>query len=150
MTVVNTSSTRLRFRRSGAIWLAAILTFVFVLPFAGGVFVELHDLARVLLAPVAVVVAVIPLLVAVWSLRSGVDVTADTLTVKALLSSRRIEWHRVVGFDTDGRTVFALLDGDSRIALPSVRTVDLPQLIAASGQELVTDDEPEPAAEPVD
>ncbi|MGH8880130.1 MAG: PH domain-containing protein [Stackebrandtia sp.] len=142
MTVVNASSTRLRFRRSGATWLAAILTFVFVLPVTGGVFVELSGLTRALWAPVVIIAQALPVMFAVWSLRSGVDVSETGLTIKALIGSRRLTWSQVRGFDSDGRTVFGVLDTDARLALPSVRRVDLPQLIAASGQELRADETP--------
>lgn len=144
MTVVNASAHRMRFRRSGAVWLAAILMLVFVMPFAGSVFVELHGWKRDILVPLAVVAIAIPLLIAVWSLRSGVDVDADGLRVKALLGAREYSWGQVDGFDADGRTVFLLLDSGARIALPSVRPVDLPRLIEASGSELrEADDAPD-------
>jgi hypothetical protein len=139
MTVVKATPTRLRFRHSGALWLAAVLTLAFAIPFASGVFVELRDEAKAMLAPVAVLTVLVPLLIAVWSLRSGVDVTAEGLTVKALLSNRRLKWAQVRGFATAGRTVYALLDGDTRLTLPSVRPQDLPQLIEAGGEELLPD-----------
>src|SRR5699024_1081107 len=84
MAVVKKKPTRLQFRRSGAVWLAAILVTVIVMPFAGAVFLELEGLAKAALAPVAIAALVIPLLIAVWSLRSGVDVTSESITVRAL------------------------------------------------------------------
>lgn len=137
MTVVNATATRLRFRRSGATWLAALLVLVFVVPFASGVFIELRDTTRILLAPVAVIAVLIPLLIAVWSLRSGVDVGSDGLRVKALFSSRHVAWSAVQGFDSTTPTVYAVLNDGAMLALPNVRAVDLPQLIAVSGNELV-------------
>lgn len=140
MTVVNASPSKLRYRRSGATWLASVLALVFVFPFVGGVFVELDGVGRAILLPVAGVAVLIPLAVAVWSLRSGVDVNADGLTVRALVGRRVVPWSRVTGFDASTPTVYALLEGGSRLVLPAVRQVDLPQLLAVGGRELVSDD----------
>lgn len=133
---MNVKPTRLRFRRSGATWTAAVLVLVFAFPFAGSVFAELDGTTRLLLVPVAVTAMLIPALIAVWSLRSGVDVTTEGLTVRALLGSRFYAWERITGFDLRGRTVYALLD-DGRVPLPAVRGVDIERLIVVSGGELV-------------
>ncbi|ADD44010.1 PH domain-containing protein [Stackebrandtia nassauensis] len=151
MTVINAKPTRLRFRRSGAVWIGAVVMLVFVFPFSGSVFAELDGMARILLAPVAVVAVLVPLLIALWSLRSGVDITAEGLTVKALVGSRSYRWSAIDGFDLRGRTVYALLTDERRVPLPAVRATDIPRLIVASGGELVeTDDadEPDDEAEP--
>ena len=133
MTVVNAKPTRLRFRRSGAQWL------VFVVPFAGSVFAELDGGVRMILAPIAALAVLVPLVIGVWTLRSGVDVTATGLTVKALFGARSYDWPAVKGFDTRAHTVYALLEGDRRVPLPAVRAIDVPRLIVASGGELTED-----------
>lgn len=144
MTVINAKSTRLRIRRSGATWTAAVVVLVFVIPFAGSVFAELEGLTRLLLAPVAVLAIAIPALIAAWSLRSGVDITAEAVTVKALFGSRTYPWAAIDGFDLRGRTVYALLADDRRLPLPAVRAVDIPRLIVLSGGEIAeSEDETE-------
>ncbi|MGH8877172.1 MAG: PH domain-containing protein [Stackebrandtia sp.] len=146
MTVVNVKPTRLRFRRSGAQWLAAIVTLVFVVPFAGSVFAELDGRTRLVLAPIAAVAVLVPMLVGVWTLRSGVDATAEGLTVRALFGARSYAWSAIKGFDTRQRTVYALLEGDRLVPLPAIRPVDVPRLIEAGGGEL-SESEREPEAE---
>ncbi|GAA4921002.1 PH (Pleckstrin Homology) domain-containing protein [Stackebrandtia albiflava] len=140
MSVVNTSSRVIRFRRSGGIWLAAFLSWVFVMPFAVSVFVELSETTRLLLAPVAVVALIVPLLVVVWSLRSGVDAGPDGVTVKALFNGRRVRWSEITGFDRREGRVFAVLESGNRLELPSVRPADLPRLLAVSGREVSDED----------
>jgi hypothetical protein len=136
MTVINTASKSVRFRRSGGVWLASLLTLVFVMPFAGSVFVELTETTRLLLAPVAILAVLIALLSVVWSIRSGVDAGPDGLTVKALLNGRRVPWTEITGFDQQDGKVYAVLRSGSRLELPAVRPVDLPKLVAAGGNEL--------------
>lgn len=141
MTVINAKPTRLRIRRSGATWTAAVVVLVFAFPFAGSVFAELDGATRLVLAPIAAVAMLVPALIAVWSLRSGVDITTEGLTVRALFGSREYAWSVIDGFDLRGRTVYALLSDDRRLPLPAVRAVDIPRLIVASGGELVEDEE---------
>lgn len=145
MTVVNATSNRLRFRRSGAAATAALLTVVFAVPFAGSVYFELEGWTFALLFPVATLALILPLVIAVWALRSGVDVTAGRLTVKALAGSRSLEWSQIRGFDIEGDKVYAQLDGDTRLELSAVRPADLPQLVEAAGGDLVfAEDDEEP------
>ncbi len=129
MAVVKKKPTRLQFRRSGAVWLAAILVTVIVMPFAGAVFLELEGLAKAALAPVAIAALVIPLLIAVWSLRSGVDVTSESITVRALFGRRVVPWNQIDGFDASDRVVHLITTRGTHMALPSVPPAEVQRLI---------------------
>jgi hypothetical protein len=78
-----------------------------------------------------------PLIFAAWAWRSGTDVTATGLRVRALFGSRDIAWSRVDALlpAPRGTVVAALTDGN-RIALTAVRREDLPKLVEASGKRL--------------
>lgn len=141
MTVINTNPRMTRFRRSGGAWVASVLALVFVIPFAGSVFIEIDSAWKWVLTPIAIISIIVPLAFAVWSLRSGVDADEDGLKVKALLGSRHIPWSDLAGFDQHDGKVYAALSSGSRIELPSVRPVDVPQLVAVSGSDLVSDDD---------
>jgi hypothetical protein len=113
-----------RFRRSPATTIAAII-------------VALGGLSLFTWAPpYLLIVLVIPLAVAVWSWRSGTDVDAGGLTVRAALGRRRIPWSDVTGLVTEGREVSVHLTSGRAITLPAVGPADVPRLVAASGQEL--------------
>ncbi|GIG71361.1 PH domain-containing protein [Phytomonospora endophytica] len=124
MTTVNITPSRIRFRHTGALWVAAMLTFV------GGVPLALSEwwLAPVLLIPVAI---------AVWAWRSGVDAGDEGIRVRGLIGSRRFAWSEIEAFGVARRQAFAIVAQGVRVPLPSVRREDLPRLIAASGSELV-------------
>lgn len=139
MPVVNATRTKLRYRRSGASWLGAITVLVFATPFAAGVFLELNGISRLVLAPVAVIAVAIPLLIAVWSLRSGVDVTDAGITIKALFANRHVPWSAVDSLDASGSAVLVVTDDGTVLPLPNVRAADVQQLIDAGGVELVSD-----------
>ncbi|MEU7752139.1 PH domain-containing protein [Micromonospora sp. NPDC049101] len=113
-----------RFRYNQAILVAAVIAFIGALPLAD---------ARAYLLPVLLV----PLAVGVWAWRAGTDADARELRVRALVGQRRIGWDRVLELTTDhrGRAV-ARLDDGQQIALPAVRSVDLPRLVSATGQTL--------------
>ncbi|MGH8794564.1 MAG: PH domain-containing protein [Stackebrandtia sp.] len=141
MTVVNATSTRIRFRRSGGVATATLLVFVFVVPLAGSVFSELDGWKRLALAPLAILAMIVPLALTAWALRSGVDVTSEGLTVKALLGSRRLAWSQVTGFEYEGTSAYVLLDDGARLALPAVTPENLPQLVEAAGVDSEADAE---------
>ncbi|MGI5213547.1 PH domain-containing protein [Plantactinospora sp. CA-290183] len=79
----------------------------------------------------------VPLAVGVWAWRAGTDADAAGLRVRALFGQRRIPWAEVAELATDarGQAVVRLRDG-RLAALPAVRSVDLPDLVAASGHPL--------------
>jgi Bacterial PH domain len=112
-----------RFRRSSALTVAAIIVMI------AGISVATW-------APYLLVLLLIPFAVAVWSWRSGTDVDADGLTVRAAVGRRRIPWSDVSGLVADERgRVSAHLTSGGAVALPVVSAVDLPKIVAAAGQE---------------
>jgi hypothetical protein len=112
-----TAPTSLRFRQNGAFLVAVMIAFVGTLPLAG---------VNGAYAPVIL----IPLAIGGWAWRSGTDIDADGLRVRALLGSRRIGWPRVreIAADPKGR-VFALLTDGHAIRLAAVRATDLPLIL---------------------
>jgi Bacterial PH domain len=121
---VSKAEPTLRFRRHSAITVAAIIVLI------SGVTLGTW-------APYLLPLLVIPLLVAVWGWRSGTDVGADGLTVRAAVGNRRIPWSEVTGImlDSDGNPSARLSSGRF-VSLPAVSPADLPRLVAASGQKL--------------
>lgn len=125
----------LRVRKSGALIVAALIAFVGTVPFAG---------ARWQLAPILL----IPLAILVWSWRAGTDVDAEGLRVRALFGTTDVPWSRVAELAPDDRNqVSALLTDGKVIQLTGVTAARLPAVIAASGQDLASDEEDE-AEEP--
>jgi hypothetical protein len=123
-----TASNSLRFRQNGAVLVAVMIAFVGTVPLAG---------ARWALSPIIL----IPLAVGVWAWRSGTDVDAAGLRVRALLGTRSIAWSRVVELAADPRgRVSALLTDGHAIRLTAVRARDLPAVVAAAGQQLASND----------
>jgi hypothetical protein len=113
-----------RFRHSQAILVAAIIAFIGALPLGG---------YKWFLAPVLLV----PLAVAVWAWRAGTDADPSGLRMRALFGQRHIPWSDIseLAPDARGRAVAVLRDGRA-VTLPAVRAVDLPRLVAASGQSV--------------
>ena len=85
---------------------------------------------------------VLPVAVGAWVLRTGVDVDADGLTVRAVAGSRRLRWDEIAGLAADPRgRLSAVLRAGGAVRLPVVRARHLPLLAAASGGRI-----PDPAA----
>lgn len=118
------TSRPIRFRHHQAAAAAAGLAIVCALPLAA---------ARWYLLPLLL----IPTAVAVFAWRAGTDADDTGLRVRALAGSRAIPWPQVaaLGPDARGRAVALLTDGRA-VTLPAVRAVDLPKLVAASGQPI--------------
>lgn len=122
----------MRFRHNVAIPLAGLAATIALVPLAG----TLWYLSPLLLVGIAATV---------WGWRSGVDVDADGLTVRALLANKRLSWDELTGLTIRGRRVYAVLAGDRTIALPAVTPDDLPALLEAGDQPLQRpDSEPQP------
>jgi hypothetical protein len=115
----NVAVSRLRFRHSAAIAIGALVALLGALPIAT---------ARWYLIPILL----IPLVVLVWGWRTGTDVDADGVAVRALLATRRVPWSRITGFAPVDRRVVATLAGDATLALPAVGRADLPKLLRAA------------------
>jgi hypothetical protein len=129
---VNTAGPRLSYRRHSAITVAAVIAII------GGL--SLATWAQYLLP-----LLIIPLGVAVWGWRSGTDVDTAGVTVRAAVGTRRIPWSGVAQIATDARgRVVAYLTSGAVITLPAMTPKDLAGLVAASGQELVTEPQVNP------
>ncbi|RFU19525.1 PH domain-containing protein [Geodermatophilus marinus] len=93
-------------------------------------------------APWALVVLVVPLLAAAWVLRTGVDLTADGLTVRSLAGHRHVPWDELAGLRVGDRgALWVVTTRGTRIRLPVLRVGDLPRLAALSEGRI-----PDPAA----
>jgi hypothetical protein len=118
---VETAAKTLRFRRSPAITVAAAVGFIGALPMlAGGA-----AFALILLVPLAI---------AVWGWRSGTDVDAAGLRLRAALGTRRVPWAEVAELapDPNGGVTVTLTSGRA-LSLPAVPATALPDIAAAGG-----------------
>jgi hypothetical protein len=96
------------------------------------------------------IILIIPIAAIVWGWRAGTDANAAGVLVRPLgLRAHPIAWTDIVGIVPQGRKVFAALADDRAIPLPAVARGDIPGLVAASGQQISTDDV-DRAIEPVD
>ena len=85
-------------------------------------------------APWAPVLLLIPLAVAIWVLRVGVDITDDGLTVRAAFGQRHVPWTSVAGIRVAPRgELWLVTTAATEVKLPVMRARDLPQLAALSG-----------------
>ena len=80
------------------------------------------------------VLLVIPLAVALWVLRVGVDIADDGLTVRSLAGQRRVPWAEVAGIRVARRgDRFVVTTRGTELHLPVMRARDLPRLAELSG-----------------
>src|SRR5437763_1356753 len=107
-----------RFRHNGAIVIVVVLAAIGALPLA---------LSSWYLAPILL----LPVLVGLWAVRSGVDASSDGIDVHGALGSRRLAWSEVTGFRAAGNQVAALLANGRAVVLPAVRPTDVPLLVEA-------------------
>ena len=85
-------------------------------------------------APWTPVLLVIPLAVALWVLRVGVDIGDDGLTLRSLAGQRHVPWSEVAGIRVAPRgDLFVVTTHGTELHLPVVRARDLPRLAAVSG-----------------
>ena len=88
------------------------------------------------------VLLVIPLAVALWVLRVGVDIADDGLTVRSLAGQRRVPWDEVAGIRVARRgDLWLVTTRGTELRLPVMRARDLPRLAALSGGRI---DVPQP------
>jgi hypothetical protein len=116
--VARTAALR-RYRHSAAITVAALVALIAAIPItqAGWYFLP---------------VLLIPLAVALWSWRSGTDLTREGLTVRAALGSRWVSWAEVdeIAADPRGR-VHARLTNGHMVRLTAVDEGDLGAILEA-------------------
>ncbi|MCA0146472.1 PH domain-containing protein [Blastococcus sp. LR1] len=85
-------------------------------------------------APWLPVLLLIPVGVAAWVLRTGVDIDDEGLTLQALLGRRRVPWTDVAGIRVARRgDLWLVTTAGTELKLPVMRARDLPQLAALSG-----------------
>ncbi|RBY96800.1 PH domain-containing protein [Blastococcus sp. TF02-8] len=85
-------------------------------------------------APGLQLLLLVPLALAVWVLRTGVDVADDGLTVHALVGRRHVPWTEVAGIRVAPRgDLWLVTTAGTEVHLPVVRARDLPGLAALSG-----------------
>ena len=85
----------------------------------------------------AALLLVIPVLVAVWVLRRGVDVTDGGITARAVLGSRSVGWAELAGIRIgEGHDLWLVTTAATEVRLPVLRARDLPRLAAVSGGRL--------------
>jgi hypothetical protein len=93
-------------------------------------------------APWAPILLVIPLAVALWVLRAGVDVADEGLTVRSLAGQRQVPWQEVAGIRVAPRgRLWLVTTRGTELQLPVMRARDLPRLAALSGGRI---DVPQP------
>jgi hypothetical protein len=85
-------------------------------------------------------VLLLPFAIGLWAWRSGTDVDARGLRIRAAVGSRRVLWTEVAELapTADGQVAARLVSG-AVLRLPAVAPDELPRLVRASGQELFTD-----------
>jgi hypothetical protein len=106
----------LRFRHNSAITVAAVVALIATISVGSW-------------QPYLLVLLVIPLAVAIWGWRSGTDVDADGLTVRAALGNRRLPWDTINVLTPAGRQVVAVLTSGGQVVLTAVTPDDLPKLV---------------------
>ena len=94
-------------------------------------------------APWTPVLLLIPLVVALWVLRVGVDIADDGLTVRSLAGERRVPWDELAGIRVAPRgDLWLVTTAGTEVRMPVMRARDLPRLAALSGGRI---DVPPPA-----
>lgn len=78
----------------------------------------------------------VPLVLFVYAVRTGVDVSPEWIRVRSAITNRSLPWSQVAGFDTEGRRVAAKLTDGNAVRLPAVLPTDLARLLAAGKQDV--------------
>src|SRR4051812_4012245 len=75
------------------------------------------------------VLLLIPLAVALWVLRAGVDIDEDGLTARSLAGQRQVPWQEVAGIRVGRRgDLWLVTTRGTELRLPVMRARDLPRL----------------------
>ena len=87
--------------------------------------------------PWFLVLLVVPLALAAWVLRVGVDVGEDGITVRSLAGARAVPWAEVAGIRVGERgDLWLVPTGRTEVRLPVLRARDLPRLAELSGSRI--------------
>jgi hypothetical protein len=82
----------------------------------------------------ATLVLLVPLALAVWVLRTSVDVGDEGITVHSLTGSRSVPWGQTAGIRVAPRgDLWLVTTHGTELKLPALRSRDLPRLAALSG-----------------
>ena len=85
-------------------------------------------------APWALVLLVVPALLAARVSRVGVDVADDGITVRSLVGAREVRWTELTGIRVGaGGHLWLVTTGGTEVRLPVLRARDLPRLADLSG-----------------
>ncbi|WP_346619725.1 PH domain-containing protein [Blastococcus montanus] len=88
-------------------------------------------------SPWLLLLLLVPVAVAAWVLRAGVDVGEDGVTARSLVGSRTVPWSETAGLRVGERgALWLVTTRGTEIRLPVLRSRDLPRLAAASGGRL--------------
>jgi hypothetical protein len=99
-------------------------------------------LPTVAVSPFALLLLLVPLVLAVWVLRTGFDVGTDGITVRSLLGRRRVPWAELAGVRVGPRAdLWLVTTGGTDVRLPAVRARDLPALGRASDGRIPVSDQ---------
>lgn len=137
------SRRRLRIRRSAAITGAAFVAWLMVAPLALSLILE-QPVWGAFSVVLGVVLFLAPVALSMWAWRSGVDVTAEGISIRGMFTSRTIAWKHIDGFATGDEGVAAILDDQSQVRLDPLKPENLPQVLRIGGQELRTADADRP------
>jgi hypothetical protein len=92
-------------------------------------------------APWTPVFLLVPVLVALWVLRVGVDVGDDGITARSLAGRRLVPWEELAGIRVAERgDLWLVTTRGTEVHLPVLRARDLPRLAALTGGRI-----PDPA-----
>jgi hypothetical protein len=120
-------TTRLRTTRSALI--AVVFLFLCVVPAAAA-------------SPWLLFLLLLPLAVAAYVLRVGIDISDVGITARSVFSSRTVPWDDLAGLRVGRRgDVWLVTRSGSEVAAPVLRARDLPRLAALTGGRI---DVPEP------
>ncbi len=87
-----------------------------------------------LLSPWALLLLLVPLLLALWVLRVGVSIGDDGIGVQSLVGSRRVAWRDLAGIRVGERgQLWLVTTRRTELRLPVLRARDLPWLATVSG-----------------
>jgi hypothetical protein len=89
-------------------------------------------------APWTPVLLLVPLALAVWVLRAGVDIADDGLTVRTLAAQRLVRWDELAGIRVARRgDLWLVTTRGTEVRVPVMRARDLPRLAELSGGRIV-------------
>lgn len=97
-------------------------------------FLSVSVLPVTVATPWALLLLLVPLALAVWVFRVGVDLGDDGITVRSLVARRTIAWTELAGIRVGERAgLWLVTTAGTQVQVPVLRARDLPRLAALSG-----------------